>query len=340
MTSNLRLSVLDQAVIPTGGSLRQVVENTVQLAQATEAMGYHRYWVAEHHFTSVFASCAPELLVSMIAAATKTIRVGSGGVLLRHYSPFKVAETFQWLNACYPNRIDLGIGRSTGSNDPTADALAYHKTVNDEGFLEKLKQLKSWASDESVASEDVPAADKAKTVSTSFGAGGDLPVWLLGSSESSAKVAAQDRLNYTFAHFINPHVSEQAMATFHGNHFSDAEKTSSHAALAIVAYCADTEEEAEALGYCRKIWALNAFKGNIMRWPSIEEAANHPLTEQDKVIIAGFSDYVITGTPQKLQARFLDLAECHGVDELIILSNCHNSAHRQRSFQLLADTLL
>ena len=109
MTSKLKLSVLDQAVIPTDGSLRQVVENTVQLAQATESMGYHRYWVAEHHFASVFASCAPELLVNRIAAATKTIRVGSGGVLLRHYSPFKVAETFQWLNTCYPDRIDWRI---------------------------------------------------------------------------------------------------------------------------------------------------------------------------------------------------------------------------------------
>ena len=194
----IHLSALDQSPVRSGGTPSDAVQETVRLAQAVERLGYRRYWLAEHHGTDGFAGSAPEILVARVAAATRDIRVGSGGVMLSHYSPLKVAETFRLLELLYPGRIDLGIGRAPGSDTRTARALAYGSQVGIEYFPARIADLVAFLEDSTPATEafsGVRATPKAPSIPE---------VWLLGSSAQSAMYAAQFGIAFSFAHFITP----------------------------------------------------------------------------------------------------------------------------------------
>ncbi len=207
----LKLSVLDQSPVRAGGNPRQALEETITLAQATENLGYSRYWLAEHHGTEGFAGSSPEILVTRVAAATNTIRVGSGGVMLSHYSPLKVAENFKLLENLYPGRIDLGIGRAPGSDGLTAAALAYGSEIGIEYFPTKIADMMAFLSDEA------PASEPFKTVRATPSVPQIPEVWLLGSSDQSAAYAAHFGLAYTFAHFITPQASKPILDYYRAN---------------------------------------------------------------------------------------------------------------------------
>ncbi|HEX6006569.1 MAG TPA: MsnO8 family LLM class oxidoreductase, partial [Burkholderiales bacterium] len=195
--SAIRIGILDQSPIISGHSPAEAVHETIRLAQAAERLGYHRYWLAEHHSTAALADPCPEILVTRVAAATTRIRVGTGGVLLPYYSAFKVAEQFRMLEALYPGRIDLGLGRAPGGDRLTALAVAEGKLLDAESFPEQVRYVAAFLSD-SLPRDHPLAAVKAMP------AGDTVPqIWLLGSSDYSGALAARLGLRFAFAHFIN-----------------------------------------------------------------------------------------------------------------------------------------
>jgi luciferase family oxidoreductase group 1 len=326
------LSVLDQSPVPDGMSPAEALGHTVTLARATEAMGYRRFWVAEHHNTRSLASTAPEILVGAVAAATSSIRVGSGGVMLSHYSPLKVAETFRTLAALYPGRIDLGVGRTPGADPVTEAALQYLPGVpGDEQYVEKVADLAGFLHDrldpghpfESVrALPDGVVAPR---------------LWMLGSSSHGGAVAAYLGLPFVFAHFITSTFGPQVMAAYRrGFQPSDA-GAAPEAAVAVGVICAETDSEAERLALSADVWRLRpegSARGALL---SPEDAAAVALTELDRAKIAQSRATMVVGGPARVRAGLVAVAESFDVDELIVVTVCHDPAARLRSYELLAE---
>jgi len=216
----LRLSVLDQSPIVSGSSAAQALQDTLKLARIAENLGYHRYWVAEHHGSASFAGCAPEILIGHIADATRRIRVGSAGVMLMHYSPLKVAEWFNLLATLHPGRIDLGIGRAPGSDRVTAAALAYGSPVGLEYFPAKTADLQAFLSGAT------PITQGIENVVAAPLAGRPPELWMLGSSEDGARLAAHFGLPFAYAHFIEPEAMKRACDVYRRK-FRPTERTRS-----------------------------------------------------------------------------------------------------------------
>src|SRR5947209_1994902 len=223
----MRLSVLDQSPIPEGSTGADALANTLDLARLTDQLGYHRYWVAEHHGGPMLASASPEALIGPIASATSAIRVGSGGVMLPHYSPFKVAETFTILAALYPDRIDLGLGRAAGTDPLTTFALQRdRRQASPDDFPQQLAELLGYL--DGTLPEDHPFA----RLATVLPGRPELPaVWLLGSSAQSAIWAAQLGLPYAFADFINPGGAD--MAALYRERFQPERQQAPYTAVAV-----------------------------------------------------------------------------------------------------------
>ena len=206
--NKIRFSVLDQSPIREGGTAADAIRETVELAQRVESLGYHRYWLAEHHGTDGLAGPAPEIMVTRVAAATREMRVGSGGVMLSHYSPYKVAENFKVLENMYPGRIDLGIGRAPGSDQRTAIALAYGSQVGIEYFPAKIRDMAAFLDD--TLPKDHPLTGVTATPRTE-----SVPeIWILASSEGSTTLAARYGMGLSYAHFINPSDTESLLRLY------------------------------------------------------------------------------------------------------------------------------
>jgi luciferase family oxidoreductase group 1 len=327
----LRLGVLDQSPIRSGGTAKEALEDSVRLARLTESLGYERYWVAEHHGSNSFAGSSPELLISRIAAETSRMRVGSGGVMLPHYSPYKVAENFRLLETMYPGRIDLGIGRAPGSDMVTAQALAYGSPVGIEYFANKVIDLQALVKGEAPTTkglESVVATPRADTVPE---------MWLLGSSEQSAMYAAHFGLPYSFAHFIAPDQSQACVARY--QELCQQAQIPARANLGVFVICAETEAKAQQLALCRDLWRLRFEKGDPGPCPSIAEAEAFEFTDAERARLDQRNKHTIAGTPDEVRARLESLAADHGVEELVVVTICHEFADRARSYELLAEAL-
>ncbi|MFN3237689.1 MAG: LLM class flavin-dependent oxidoreductase [Pseudomonadales bacterium] len=327
----LRLGVLDQSPIRSGGTAKEALEDSVRLARLTESLGYERYWVAEHHGSNSFAGSSPELLISRIAAETSRMRVGSGGVMLPHYSPYKVAENFRLLETMYPGRIDLGIGRAPGSDMVTAQALAYGSPVGIEYFANKVIDLQALIKGEAPTTkglESVVATPRADTVPE---------MWLLGSSEQSAMYAAHFGLPYSFAHFIAPDQSQACVARY--QELCQQAQIPARANLGVFVICAETQAKAQQLALCRDLWRLRFEKGDPGPCPSIAEAEAFEFTEAERARLDQRNKHTIAGTPDEVRARLENLAADHGVDELVVVTICHDFADRARSYELLAEVM-
>lgn len=325
----LRFGVLDQSPIVSGGDARQALNDSVQLAKLTDSLGYERYWVAEHHGSNSFAGSSPEVLISRLAAETKQIRVGSGGVMLPHYSPYKVAENFRLLETMYPGRIDLGIGRAPGSDMVTAQALAYGSPIGIEYFANKVVDLKALLNGEPPTTkglEKVVATPRAETVAE---------MWLLGSSEQSALYAAHFGLPYSFAHFIAPDQSLSCVERYQT--LCEEANIPSRTNLGIFVICADTQQKAEQLALCRDLWRLRFEKGDPGPCPSIAEAEAYAFTEAERARLSVRNKHTIAGTPDQVRDRIQQLADSHKVDEFVVVTICHDFADRARSYELLAE---
>ena len=333
---NLMLSVLDQSPVREGGTAAQALAETVALAQAAEGFGYHRYWVAEHHNSAMFAGTAPEILIGQIAAHTSIIHVGSGGVMLSHYSALKVAETFRLLAAFYPGRIDLGIGRAPGSDPRTAVALAHPKPVADiQQFPRQVADLVSFLHDQ-LPQEHQFVGIEAQPGAVTVG----LPeVWLLGSSDYSARLAASMGLPFAFADFFGtagdygPQIADLYRRQFQPSEYLSEPQCS----VALHVVCAETAERAQYIAGSMRLM-IARIRSGASRQPllSPEDAAAQLINPEDRAMVARFTKHYIEGDPDMVRLALLAAAERYGTNDLFVATNCFHFADRQRSYELTA----
>ncbi|MCW3476795.1 LLM class flavin-dependent oxidoreductase [Limobrevibacterium gyesilva] len=328
----MHLSVLDQSTVVTGRAPDTSIRESLALAKHAEALGYHRYWVAEHHNSDSIAGSAPEILISAIAATTQRIRVGSAGVMLPHYSSLKVAEQFRVLEAIAPGRIDLGLGRAPGSDGLTAHALNPNAAVAADHFPAQIRDLLAWLAGERLVEKhpfrDIRAQPQGATVPE---------VWILGSSDYGAQVAAHFGLPYCFAHFITDgQGAAEAIELYRTTYRPSARHPEPYAAVCVWALAADTQDEAARLFSSRGLARLWRDRGVFAPLPSPEEAASFDYTDSDLARLERIRARAIHGTPDVVAARLRALSEALGVQEAAVLTTVHDPAARRRSYALLA----
>jgi luciferase family oxidoreductase group 1 len=321
------LSVLDLAPVQSGRTVREGLDATTELARRTEALGYRRFWVAEHHNMPGIASSAPSVLLAHLAAATSTIRVGSGGVMLPNHAPLVVAEQFGTLHALHPGRIDLGIGRAPGTDQATARALRRTADgLSAESFPQELAALLGY----------FRGADPGGIAATP-GRGEEPEIWLLGSSGYSAQVAAVLGLPFAFAHHISPDNTEPALALYR-EHFRPSEHLERpYAMVAVAAICADTDERADALAGPRDLAFLNLVRGTPQALATPEEAAAFRPSEHERAFIRQRRAGQVLGSPETVRGQLADLLERTRADELMINTLVYDIDDRARSFELLTE---
>jgi luciferase family oxidoreductase group 1 len=325
----MRVSILDQSPIPAGSSGRDALANTLDLARLADELGYHRYWVAEHHGGPMLAGPSPEVLIGPIASATQRIRVGSGGVMLPHYSPFKVAESFSLLAGLYPGRIDLGLGRAAGTDPLTTYALQRdRRQAAPDDFPDQLAELLAHLED------TLPADHPFARLARSLPGRPEAPEpWLLGSSPQSAIWAAQLGLPYAFADFINR--DGASIATDYQRNFDPGVRLNApRTAVATWALAADSDEEAWRLTASSRMAMAMLRRGRLIAVPPVEQALRFLESEGESV--AG-SRRISAGTPEQVRAELETLAHQYGADELIVVTITHDHGARRRSYELLAD---
>jgi luciferase family oxidoreductase group 1 len=325
----LRLSVLDQSPVAEGTTGSQALHNTLDLARLADRLGYHRYWVAEHHGGPSLAGPSPEALIGPIASVTERIRVGSGGVMLPHYSPFKVAESFSLLAGLFPGRIDLGIGRAAGTDPMTTHALQRLRTqAMPDDFPEQLAELLAYYEDA------IPASNPLSRLAKVLPGRPELPeVWLLGSSPQSALWAADLGLPYAFADFINPQGAE--IAKLYRDEFAEELRLPApHTAVAVWAVCAETDEEAQRLATSSRMTFTLLRQGRLIPVPPPETAERFLASRGDGP--AG-RRRTIVGSPDTVKAGIEQAVAEYGADEAIVVTITYDHAARRRSYELIAE---
>jgi luciferase family oxidoreductase group 1 len=327
----LRLSVLDQSPVRPGATARQALQETTQLAQLADRLGYHRYWVSEHHNTTTLAGPAPEVLLAHLGAHTRRIRLGSGGVMLPHYAALKVAENFKMLEALHPGRIDLGIGRAPGADRLTAYALNPSNKFAEETFVEQLVDLQAYLRDERTPEtihERVQAIPQIDT---------QPELWLLSSSGQSGEFAAQLGMGFTFAQFINPSGGPAAVRAYRQQFRPSPELGAPAASVALFVLCADTEEKANALAKAMLMQLLRFEQGVRGPYPTAAEAAAYQFGPLERTRLRHHQARVVSGTPAQVHQQLTELATAYEVEELILTSITADFADRLRSYELIAE---
>ena len=328
----LALSVLDQCPVPAGSTASQALADSLALAEAVERMGYQRYWAAEHHNTASLASVSPEILVAEVAARTRSIRVGAGGVLLSHYSPLKVAENFRLLEALHPGRIDLGLGRAAGTDPVTEAALQYRPgALGDEHFGQKVVDLLGFL--DGTVEADHPYSDARAMPSSAAGP----QVWILGSSSNGAAAAAYVGLPFAFAHFITPDFGPQIVRSYRKGFTPSSRLSEPRAVVAVSVVCADTDAEAERLARSAAVWRLRPegpARGPLL---SPDDAAAVPLSAVQQELVRQHRAGMVVGGCDRVHAELTDLAATFAVDEVLVVTVCHDPAARLHSYRLLAE---
>lgn len=328
--ADIRIGVLDQSPIISGHTPAQAVHETIRLAKEAERLGFHRYWLAEHHSIAALADPCPEILVARVAAETSTIRVGTGGVLLPYYSPYKVAEQFRMLEALYPGRIDLGIGRAPGGDRMTALAMGEGRYHGAEEFPQQVQYLVAYL-DDALPADHPFATVKANPVGPTAP-----PVWLLGSSDYSGALAAELGLNFAFAHFISAEGGDAVMRDYKRRYQPSARGPEPNALLCVAVICAETAGEAERLSASISLRRLNMDHGVNAPVPSHAEAQAYPYTEADRRRIAHHRRRLVVGTPETVRDRLLELQAQFEADELMAITITGDYDSRMRSYRLLA----
>ncbi|HZL48906.1 MAG TPA: LLM class flavin-dependent oxidoreductase [Solirubrobacteraceae bacterium] len=327
-----RLSILDQSPVSEGSSGAQALQNTIDLARLADRLGYHRYWVAEHHGGPMLAGPSPEALIGPIAAATTRIRVGSGGVMLPHYSPFKVAETFSLLAGLFPGRIDLALGRAAGTDPLTTFALQRDRRQGSpDDFPQQLEELLGYLNDR--LPPDHPFARLAKTLPGRP----ELPEpWLLGSSQQSAIWAAELGLPYAFADFINPKGAE--ITALYRERFAEHEHSGVKPRVAVAAWviCADSDEEALRLAASGRMTFTLLRRGQLIAVPPPDQAVEF-LAADDRSGQPQSERRAIVGSPATVRAELEDVVARYGAEEAIVVSITYDHQARRHSYELLAE---
>lgn len=326
------LSVLDLVPVGAGTSAAGAVRHIVDLAQLAERMGYARLWYAEHHSMPSVASSAPEILIAHAAAHTSKIRVGSGGVMLPNHAPLRTAELFRTLAALHPDRIDLGLGRAPGS-DPTATRAL--RASNGEDFPQLITELLTW-SGEAELPADLPPHHPIRRLKAMPGDAPLPPIWILGSSGASARLAGASGFGYSFASHFSPTPAAPAFRTYRESFEPSANFPEPHAILGAAVVCADTADEADYLASAMDLAWARLRSGVVAPLPTPEEALAHEYTEGERRLVADFRRLAVIGTPEHVRGELEERAHACGANEIMISTNMHNPKARLRSFELIA----
>ncbi len=329
----LRLSVLDQSPIAAGSTGAQALENTIDLARLTDRVGFHRYWVAEHHGGPMLAGPSPEALIGPIAAATRQIRVGSGGIMLPHYSPLKVAETFSLLAGLFPGRIDLGLGRAPGTDQLTNLALQRDRSrPAPDDFPEQLAELLAY-----LDGRFPPEHPFARLAETLPGRPERPEPWMLGSSPQSAVWAAELGLPYAFADFINPEGAE--IAALYRERFAAQghSERQPRTAVAVWVIVADTDEEAELIATSGRMAFTLLRRGRLIEVPPPEEALRFLAAEARAEPSPQSRRRTVVGEPARVRAQLEEVLASYGAEELIAVNITYSHEARRHSYELLAE---
>lgn len=330
------LSVLDLSPISSGQTATDALANSVDLAKHAEKIGVARYWVAEHHNAGSLASSAPEIMIAMIAQATSTLRVGSGGIMLPNHSPLKVAELFRVLAALFPGRVELGLGRAAGTDPRTALALrrtSQHASADD--FPEQFSALVGFLEDGSAPRDAFARSIRAIPVGVPCP-----PLWMLGSSDYGGAFAAAQGMPFAFAHHINPQDAVTTMRRYRADFRPSKRAEKPHAILAVSAACSNDAAEVGAIGASAHLAALRFSIGlRDLPFPSPEEAAGHEWDEEDRALAAAFGSRSFVGHVGEVASRIRALAEQCEADEIMVMTHTHDHELRKKSYTLLREAL-
>lgn len=320
------VSVLDQSPVRQGGTAQQAFQETLELAALCDSLGYHRFWVSEHHSSDALAGSAPEVLLGAIGQHTTDIRIGSGGIMLPHYSAYKVAEIASTLAALFPGRVDLGVGRAPGTDMISARALSVDGKTRFEHFPQQVEQLQRMLFDGEYRPQVNPKPDQ------------QAALWMLGSSPDSAILAGQRGLAYNFALFINPHMDPKILDYYRRQFVASDQCSKPYTSLTVNVICADTEAEAQRIALSRQISFLRFATGKgDSRICTPEDAASVVLTADEQAFIKQRSAHAAIGTPEQVRDKLFELADAFGADELMTVTITHDFEARKRSYQLLAE---
>lgn len=328
----ITLSILDQSPIASGSDAKEALQQTVQLVQAAEKLGYKRFWVSEHHDATTLAGSTPEVLIAHLAAKTERIRIGSGGVMLPHYSAYKVAENFRMLEALYPNRIDVGLGRAPGGMPIATMALNEGKMRNVDTYPQQVGDLIAYLTD------TLPDKHRFHGLTATPVVDSVPEMWLLGSSNGSAAIAAQRGTAFSFAHFINGEGGEQAVRAYKKLFQPSVLYDKPEASVAIFVVCAETDEEADRIASSLDLSLLMIANGQKADGtPTIEMAQSYPYSPIERTHVRENRKRMIVGSPATVKDRIEALASAYDTEEVIAVTITHSFEHRLRSYELLAD---
>lgn len=332
MSALPNLSVLDLATVSEGSTPADALRNSLELAETTERLGFHRYWVAEHHNMPGIASSAPAVLIAAIAAATERMRVGSGGVMLPNHPPLVVAEQFGMLDALHPDRIDLGIGRAPGTDGMTAAALRRDASpLSDDDFPQQLAELVAFFEN------SFPQGHPYSQITAVPGAGNLPEIWLLGSSGYSAQVAGMLGWPFSFAHHFMARNTLPALKLYREAFRPSQRLAEPRTMVAVAVICAEDDETAGYLSRAARLSMARLRSGRPTRFPSNEEAASHKFSASDEAKIADLSGSAIIGGPDTIRRRLEELAEATEADELMVTTMVYDHADRLRSYEMVAE---
>lgn len=325
----MRLSVLDQSAAIAGRSEAESIRETLALAGHCESLGYHRFWVSEHHNIPAIVGTAPEVLLAAIAATTTRIRIGSAGVMLPHYSALKVAEQFRVLEALAPGRVDLGLGRAPGGDMRTAQALNPNAYGSAEDFPAQVRDLQAWVcAQEGEAHHGIHAHPHGPT---------SPDLWILGSSDYGAQLAAHYGLPYAFAYFFTDgQGAEQAMGLYQRLYRPSPRFPKPQATLCVWALVADTEARARHLALSRDRWRVDRARGVFGPLRSPDEIAEQGFRSEDEPTLRAMRERAFVGTARQVGEKMRALAQDFGLDELVVNTWAHDPAVRRESYALLA----
>lgn len=320
----MKLSILDQSLARSPEQAPTALRETIEMARWCEQLGYERFWVSEHHAFPAVAGSAPEVLLAAVGAATSTIRIGSGGIMLPHYSPYKIAEVFSLLANLYPGRVDLGVGRAPGADMSTAVALATDGRPKFEQFPQLVAKLSDYLWSDTARPVVSPRPPEA------------IPLWLLGSSPDSAILAAERGLPYNLGLFINPQADPRLIGLYRARFQPGAMQAKPYAILTVSVFCADSEEQASALQLTYDLNLFRFFAGQsngVSLTP--QEALAYPVGPREQAFIASRQGSRAAGTPQQVRQQVEQLAALHDADEIMAVTNMYYFEDRKRSFELL-----
>lgn len=328
----IKLGVLDQVYVSEGRTATDGLYESTRLAQAADRLGYSRFWVSEHHSMRALAFSSPEVLIAHLAANTERIRVGSGGIMLPHYSAYKVAENFRLLEALHPGRIDLGLGRAPGGMPLATRALQQDKYVDVNKYPQQVLDIIGYFHDAMPAGHPFEKLIASPVIPTAP------EVWLLGSSGESARIAAMLGTSYAFAEFFGTPGGEEA-TNYYNSHFEPNQvlEDNPRSMIATLAVCAETEEEADRLARSSDLLFLGIRTGLEMPYlPSVKTATEYPYTDVDRMHIQQIRQRRLVGTPAQVKERLLQMQKEFNVGEILINSPIHDTEARIRSYELIA----